>query len=38
MVRSENDDEVIEIIQEHARDTHDMQMSESDVRDGWQQA
>lgn len=33
-VRSENEDEVVGIIQDHARGTHDMDMSEQDVRDG----
>ncbi len=35
MIRSENDDELIEFVREHANDTHDMTMSAADVREGW---
>lgn len=35
MIRSENDDELIEFVREHAEDTHDMSVSEEDVRSGW---
>ena len=33
-VRSENDDELIELVQHHAQEYHDMSPSEGDVRDG----
>lgn len=35
MMRSENEDELIEFVQEHARETHDMEMSASDIRGVW---
>jgi len=35
-VRSENDDEVIELVQNHAREMHDMDVSRDDVMDGWE--
>lgn len=34
-VRSENDDEIVDIVRNHAREMHDANMSEADVRDGW---
>lgn len=33
-VRSENRDEVIDMVRDHAQDTHDMSMSREDVEDG----
>ncbi len=36
MVRSENDDEVIESVQQHADEYHDMQVAGDDVRAGWE--
>lgn len=35
MIRSENDDELIEFVREHAEDAHDMSVSEDDIRSGW---
>ena len=35
-VRSENEDELIEFVQEHAKSTHDMNMAPDEVRSGWQ--
>lgn len=35
-VRSENEDEVIDLVRTHAQDMHDMSINESDVRDGIQ--
>jgi predicted small metal-binding protein len=35
-VRSEDDDELIATVQNHARDHHEMELSPSDVRDGWE--
>ena len=32
MIRSENEDELIEMVQEHAKSTHDTEMSRSDVQ------
>lgn len=32
-IRDENQEELTQFVQEHARNTHDMEMSESDVRD-----
>lgn len=37
MVRSENDDEVIEMVQKHANDAHGMGVAADDVRAGWEQ-
>lgn len=34
-VRSENDDELIELVQNHAEEMHDLDLSQQDVRDGW---
>lgn len=36
MVRSENDDEVVEFVQQHAQDAHDMRVAADDVRGGWE--
>ena len=33
MIRSENEDQLIEMVQQHAKETHDMDMSPADVRD-----
>ena len=33
-VRSDDDGEVVDFVQEHADEMHDMTISESDVRDG----
>lgn len=35
-IRSEDDDEVIDHVRTHAEEMHDMTMSRSDVRDGWE--
>lgn len=32
VIRSENESELIEMVQEHARETHDTEMSSDDVR------
>lgn len=37
-VRSENEDEVTELVQNHAQEYHDMSMSEDDVRSGMKEA
>jgi predicted small metal-binding protein len=37
-VRSENDDELIELVRNHAGEIHDMDVSPSDVRAGWEDA
>jgi predicted small metal-binding protein len=37
-VQSENEDEVIELVQNHAQEYHDMSPSDSDVRDGMEDA
>lgn len=34
MIRSENEDEMIKVVQQHATDTHGMAMDEDDIRDG----
>lgn len=34
-IRSENEEELIEFVQQHARETHDTDMSVSDVRGAW---
>ena len=36
MIRSENEEELIQFVQEHARDIHDTEMSAADVRGVWQ--
>jgi predicted small metal-binding protein len=33
LVRDENEDELIELVQRHAENTHGMEMSRSDVRE-----
>lgn len=38
MIRSENEDELVEFVQEHAESSHDMMMEDSDIRSGWQEA
>lgn len=35
MIRSEDDDELIEFVQDHAEDVHDMSMEASEIRSGW---
>jgi predicted small metal-binding protein len=35
MIRSENEEELIEFVQQHAKETHDTEMSSSDVRGAW---
>ncbi|MFB6107499.1 MAG: DUF1059 domain-containing protein [Haloplanus sp.] len=35
MIRSENEDELIEFVQENAQKTHDADMSRSDIRGAW---
>jgi len=35
-VRSENDDELIEHVQDHANEMHDMDVPPEDVRNGWE--
>ena len=35
MVRSENDDEVVELVRNHAQEAHSMQVAADDVRAGW---
>jgi predicted small metal-binding protein len=35
MIRSENEDELIEFVQEHARETHDTDMAADDIRATW---
>lgn len=37
-IRSENDDELIEFVQSHAENTHEMSMSAADIRSGWSEA
>ena len=36
MVRSENDDQVVEFVQQHANDAHGMGVAADDVRAGWE--
>jgi predicted small metal-binding protein len=36
-VHTEDRDEVIEVVQRHAKDKHDMSMSEADIEDGLQE-
>lgn len=31
MIRSENEDEMVDMVQQHARETHDKEMSRDDV-------
>ncbi|WP_336024386.1 DUF1059 domain-containing protein [Halobellus salinisoli] len=35
MIRSEDENQLIEFVQEHARETHDTQMSPTDIRGAW---
>lgn len=35
MIRSEEEDELIQMVQDHAEDVHDMSMSAGDIREGW---
>jgi predicted small metal-binding protein len=35
VLRSEDDDELIRPVRNHARDVHDPETSKRDVRDGW---
>lgn len=37
MARSEDDDELIGVVQQHADDAHQMQVAPDDVRAGWQE-
>jgi predicted small metal-binding protein len=37
-IRSEDDNELIGIVQTHADEKHDMSVSDADVRDGWEEA
>lgn len=34
-IRSENEQELIEFVQEHARETHNAEMSSDDIRSAW---
>ena len=34
-IRSQSEDELVEFVQQHASDSHDMDMSQSDVHEGW---
>ncbi|WP_255150976.1 DUF1059 domain-containing protein [Halorarius halobius] len=33
MIRSESTDQLVEMVQQHAKESHDMEMSRSDVMD-----
>ncbi|WP_254273309.1 DUF1059 domain-containing protein [Haloarcula marina] len=35
MIRSENEEELIEVVQQHAQETHDTEMSQEDIRGAW---
>lgn len=35
VIRSENEDELIRFVQEHAKQTHDTDMSSADIRNAW---
>lgn len=35
VIRSENEDELVEFVQQHAMHTHDTDMSASDIRGVW---
>ncbi|MFB6135368.1 MAG: DUF1059 domain-containing protein [Halobacteriaceae archaeon] len=35
VIRDENEDELIRFVQEHARETHDTEMPENDIRGAW---
>jgi predicted small metal-binding protein len=36
MIRSDDDDEVIDHVRTHAQDAHGMQVADDDVRAGWE--
>ncbi|MBX0322312.1 DUF1059 domain-containing protein [Halomicroarcula sp. F13] len=35
VIRSENEDELIEFVQTHAKETHDTEMSSADIEGAW---
>lgn len=35
LIRSEDESQLIRFVQEHAQETHDMEMSQDDVRGAW---
>ena len=35
VIRDENEDELIKFVREHAKDTHDAEMSATDIRGAW---
>jgi len=35
MIRSEHEDELIQMVKDHANEAHDMTMSDSDIRGAW---
>jgi predicted small metal-binding protein len=35
MIRSENEDELIDFVKEHAKEAHDTEMSSADIRGAW---
>lgn len=35
MIRSEDEDELIEFVRQHAREIHDTEMSRGDIRGAW---
>lgn len=35
-IRSSNEDELIDIVREHANDMHGMNVSRAEVREGWE--
>lgn len=35
VIRSENEDELVEFVQQHAKNTHDTEMSRDDVMGAW---
>lgn len=37
-VRSEDDDEIVEMVQEHAHDHHDMELAPADIKQGMEEA
>ncbi|MBX0294076.1 DUF1059 domain-containing protein [Haloarcula nitratireducens] len=37
MIRSDDDREVIDLVRTHADEKHDMDVSEEDVRNGWEE-
>lgn len=38
MIRDENEDELIKFVQQHAKEAHDTDMSEGDIRGAWKTA